>query len=124
MNGVLRNPVLPQICRPIPFLVKTGHTNHRHSTCVCVHISNPKSRRLLMLTRPSMEGNRKNGEKWNMLLPPAIRTFRTCFPPVFVDQNLSCFNSQIIWKKHIPEPFTRILSRVWLHCVASIYSNT
>ena len=31
MNGVLRNPVLPPICRPIPFLVKTGHT-HTHTS--------------------------------------------------------------------------------------------
>ena len=80
INGVLRNPVLPQICRPIPFLVKTGHTHHRHFTCVCVHISNLKSHPLLMLTRASTAGNRMNGEKWNTLLPPAIRTFRTVFP--------------------------------------------
>jgi hypothetical protein len=82
MNGVLRNPGLPEICRPIPFLVKTGHTHHRHFTCVCVHNSNPKSRLLLMLTRAITAGNRMNGEKGNTPLPPATRTFRTVFPAI------------------------------------------
>jgi hypothetical protein len=42
--------------------------------------------------------------RWNL-----IRYLHTapCFTPAFVDQNLSRFNSQIVWNEHIPEPFAR-----------------
>jgi len=44
----------------------------------------------------------RNGKRYFLQL---FVHFVPCFLPAFVDQNLSCFNSQIVSKERIPGPF-------------------